>query len=481
MKRLILSIALLSSHLLSTEERPLVIVIPSYNNAVWYQRNLDTLFSQHYSRYRVIYIDDCSSDGTFQLVKEYIERNGQQHRTIIIHNTERRGALANHYKAIHMCEDNEIIVQYDGDDFWKHDQALARINQAYEDPHVWLTYGQYELYPPNDRQGDSRVMPSFVIKRNGYREYDWVTSAPRTFYAWLGKRVALESLLHHGQFFLTTCDLALMFPMLEMAAGRISFIPDILYLYNQTPQNDCNRRLQLQLNVEYAIRAQKKYTPLKHPLSSTTDESVSCLLVSRDNPEQLAYILTHYEEYAHGLNHCYILYETSDSSIAAQYKEIITNYTWVTGYNVDSSCYKNKLCTLLKFCVTPYILLTDDAHLPHSLIDISACAHLLNQTKAHGFYLTLDIARNSHHLLARAQEVPPYTVLEHDICAWQFYTGDYAWREYNTITMNIYRTSDLYAACSESQCNSHETFAQIWRLQPVDMRSVGLFFKQARG
>ena len=46
-----------------------VIVIPSYNNAQWYKRNLDSVFAQTYKNFSVIYLDDCSPDGTGQLVK----------------------------------------------------------------------------------------------------------------------------------------------------------------------------------------------------------------------------------------------------------------------------------------------------------------------------------------------------------------------------------------------------------------------------
>src|ERR1700722_4170775 len=45
------------------EEKPIVIIIPSYNNAQWYKNNIESVLIQEYTNYRVIYIaDGCDSD-----------------------------------------------------------------------------------------------------------------------------------------------------------------------------------------------------------------------------------------------------------------------------------------------------------------------------------------------------------------------------------------------------------------------------------
>ncbi len=54
-----------------------------------------------------------------------------------------------------------------------------------------------------------------------------------------------------------------MFPMLEMAHGRIKFIDKILYIYNQAnPLNDFRIQVQKQLLCERIIRAKASYQPL---------------------------------------------------------------------------------------------------------------------------------------------------------------------------------------------------------------------------
>src|SRR5437868_3721405 len=56
-------------------EKNMVIIIPSYNNCKWYERNLQSALSQNYTNFRVIYTDDCSTDGTGGLVEQYLLEN----------------------------------------------------------------------------------------------------------------------------------------------------------------------------------------------------------------------------------------------------------------------------------------------------------------------------------------------------------------------------------------------------------------------
>jgi len=40
-----------------------------------YKRNLNSIFQQDYTNYKVFYVDDNSEDNTAQLVKDYVKRN----------------------------------------------------------------------------------------------------------------------------------------------------------------------------------------------------------------------------------------------------------------------------------------------------------------------------------------------------------------------------------------------------------------------
>ena len=47
------------------KEHEFVVVVSSFNNDAYFERNLNSIFSQDYKNYHVIYIDDCSTDNTY--------------------------------------------------------------------------------------------------------------------------------------------------------------------------------------------------------------------------------------------------------------------------------------------------------------------------------------------------------------------------------------------------------------------------------
>lgn len=260
--QLIVCVALIS---LGAEEveRPIVIVIPSYNNAQWYRYNLGSVFIQNYQNYRVIYLDDHSPDGTGQLVEEFIRENHQQDRVTLIRNEQRVGALANTYRGVWACKPEEIVIILDGDDWFAHERVCERINRAYADPDVWMTYGQF-CYYPGGSMGWARAVPDSVIAANGIRSYDWVTTHLRSFYAGLFQKIDVQDLMYGDWFFTTTGDLAYTYPMIEMAGVHSRFIPDLLYVYNfATPINDQKVNADLQLYYTYLLRARPPYTPIE--------------------------------------------------------------------------------------------------------------------------------------------------------------------------------------------------------------------------
>lgn len=251
-------------------EKPLVVVIPSYNNKDWYKENLDSVFKQDYTNYRVIYIDDCSPDGTADLVDAYISAHGYHERIKLIRNTTRKGALANLYYAIHSCADHEIIITVDGDDWLNHDGVFKQLNQVYQNKDVLLTFGQFKT-SSNNKVGFCHPFPDWVIRTGAYRNFHWLSSHLRTFYAGLFKKIKKEDLCEHGEFFPVTWDLAMLFPMLEMAAGRHHCFDDVMYVYNDlTPLNDYKLRLEQMQKCETVIRARPAYAALDKEVSFCT-------------------------------------------------------------------------------------------------------------------------------------------------------------------------------------------------------------------
>lgn len=247
-------------------ERHIVVVTCSYNNAAYYQWNLDSIFSQGYKNFHLIYIDDCSSDKTCELVKKYIVEHNCADRVILLHNESRRRALANLYYAIHTCKPTDIVAILDGDDRFFHANVLKRINSAYANSNTWLTYGQFVEYP-SGRMGFCSAYPQHIVSGMLFRYHPDTPSHLRTFYAGLFHKIRKEDLMFQGDFFSTTYDLAIMFPMIEMARRHFIFIPEVLVEYNgANPINDhkCGGK-SLQRKYDLIIRARTCYADIESP------------------------------------------------------------------------------------------------------------------------------------------------------------------------------------------------------------------------
>lgn len=243
-------------------EKPFVIITASYKNKDWYKRNLDSVFNQEYTNYRIIYVDDNSPDSTGDLVEAHTKQQQQEHKMTLIKNTERVGALANIYKAAQLCRKDEIIVLLDGDDWLAHEYVLAHLNEVYQDPHVWITYGQF-LWFPFSLEGFSHNTPSDVILNNSFRSAAWSATHLRTFYAALFQKIKKEDLMYGDRFYPMTWDLAIMYPMMEMAGFHSKFIPEILYVYNsENSINDHKVDIGLQGNCGRDILNRPTYNNL---------------------------------------------------------------------------------------------------------------------------------------------------------------------------------------------------------------------------
>jgi glycosyltransferase involved in cell wall biosynthesis len=244
-------------------QKHFVVIIPSYNNSTRYKRNLDSIFMQKYENYHIIYIDDCSPDGTGDLVEKYIKEKKQEQRVILIKNRERRKAMANIYMAVNMCDDFDIIASCDGDDWWSNDHVLLMLNKIYNDPEVWMTYGSLMHWPENLIRMQKRY-PNDVIEKNMFRRFGWNSSGLRSYYAWLFKKIKVEDLMRNGKFVESGSDYSMLYPMFEMAGFRHKYIPDVLYIADRaTGLNDFAVDKELQKKILHTVLFKEKYTPLK--------------------------------------------------------------------------------------------------------------------------------------------------------------------------------------------------------------------------
>jgi hypothetical protein len=125
-----------------------------------------------------------------------------------------------------------------------------------------LTYGQFRGIQ-SGQVGFCCEYPKEIIEAHAFRKYEHMPSHLKTFYAWLFKKIQKEDLLYEGEFYKMTGDLAIMLPMIEMAANHYKYISKILYLYNEENSiSDHRVDFEFQMKMAAHIRSLSPYEPL---------------------------------------------------------------------------------------------------------------------------------------------------------------------------------------------------------------------------
>jgi cellulose synthase/poly-beta-1,6-N-acetylglucosamine synthase-like glycosyltransferase len=213
--------------------RKFVVFVPSYNNEKLCEKNIQSILDQTYENYRVIYVNDASTDKTGMIVHDMVERFGVKDKFTIINNDQNQKVLANMYKVVHeLCLDDEIIVNLDGDDFFAHPNVLEDLNAYYQSDDVWVTWGSYTILSTGERGEYARPIAKKILAEGTVRKTDWSYSHLRSFYVKVFKHIEKEHFLMNGKFPTICPDPIMMHPLIELAGLHAFYIPEVLYMYN---------------------------------------------------------------------------------------------------------------------------------------------------------------------------------------------------------------------------------------------------------
>lgn len=91
------------------------VVMCTYNGAKYLVEQLDSICAQTYSNIEIIIVDDCSTDTTFEILRDYQSKDP---RIQIFQNAENMGFVQNFSKAISLTT-GAYIALADQDDLWK--------------------------------------------------------------------------------------------------------------------------------------------------------------------------------------------------------------------------------------------------------------------------------------------------------------------------------------------------------------------------
>lgn len=238
------------------------IVVVGWNVEKYIIKCINSIIEQDFKNWTLCAVLDPSNDNTFEVVKIFSDD-----RIKIIYNENQQYALLNIIKSIkeQNPEDEDIIVTVDGDDWLYSAQTLSIVDRYYNNnPELIVTHGSWVPYP-NSHAITNNSPYTLSDFKNNIRKVAWRASHLRTFKYKAWKRIKDNDFRdHEGKYYRSAWDLAIMWPILEMATfNRTKFISEPLYVYNQeNPYGDTFMRLQEQMRYTDYIARMKPYDPI---------------------------------------------------------------------------------------------------------------------------------------------------------------------------------------------------------------------------
>lgn len=240
------------------KENNFIILVTVYNSVKWIEQCLNSVVNQDYKKYKLIVIDDHSTDGTWEIINKYDTCSYRTKSNLGV------GSLPNMQTGISMFSDDpeDIIITLDGDDWFSNNSVLSYLNDIYQDDNIWLTYGQYE---PLSKTYSNYCKP-IPNTRTYRRSRVWLTSHLRTFKARLWNSIDKNDFkLEDGTYVPACGDLVFMYPMIEMASSKhIKFIEKVLMVYNdKNPESEMHKFPEVQHKISKYLQSKPIYKEIE--------------------------------------------------------------------------------------------------------------------------------------------------------------------------------------------------------------------------
>ena len=249
------------------EELPMCVVMPGFNNNANFriEANLNSVFAQNYSNFKVVVLNDASTDGSDALYRAYFAFHAiDRQRYAYVENAWRATTLHNlYYGSVRHCAAEAVVLNLDADDELIGRNVLQVFNWAYQTRRAGVVYSNFYFYqqPVAARPGFTEQYSEQERAGSLYREVKMKYSHLRSYRAELARQLDVRDLQdEQGAFFSIAADIALLMPLMELACGRVSKIEgEYSYLYNEgTGLNDV-REYHRQVAVDNRVRKQPKY------------------------------------------------------------------------------------------------------------------------------------------------------------------------------------------------------------------------------
>lgn len=120
------------------------IIVPNYNSEKFIKETLDSVLAQTYQNWEMFVVDDCSTDGSVEIIRSYAEKDARIRLVL----REKNSGVANVRNAGIQLANGEYIALLDSDDVWTADK-LARQVSLLQETGADLAYCSYDFIDEN--------------------------------------------------------------------------------------------------------------------------------------------------------------------------------------------------------------------------------------------------------------------------------------------------------------------------------------------
>lgn len=227
-------------------QQRIVIISACYNARDYIAKCIESVAAQNYENYLHLIIDDASTDDTAAVAAKTVQaldfpiRNNFK----VIRNSNNVGAVRNQVDYIETCDDTDIVMLLDGDDWLVNNPEIFNMyNTLYQD-NTHFTYGSCWSVADNIPLVAQEYPPE-VRKNKTYRQhhFNWILPYThlRTFKKHLLNNIDYSKFKdENGNWFKAGGDGSLFYALIEQAdPDKVKTIQEIVYHYNDaSPLND---------------------------------------------------------------------------------------------------------------------------------------------------------------------------------------------------------------------------------------------------
>ena len=211
-----------------------VFIIPSFNNQDWIEKNLSSIMKQQYPFWRVIYIDDASTDKTEPMFNTMIKKSKFSKKFEYLRNQKNMKQAYSRYRGYNhrTCMQHEVAILLDGDDWLYDEQVLSHLNHLYQNHDIVMTWGQFYYHGKNDNKlsgfgtfpediANYRTYPRMVCQHLRTAKIELLQAIPKSY---------LQD--HHNKWYECCTDVAENMCLLELSGGKYLNSQKPLCVYN---------------------------------------------------------------------------------------------------------------------------------------------------------------------------------------------------------------------------------------------------------